>query len=89
VVAKWQAFGWEVSEIDGHNMKQVVGALEASREATDRPRMIVAHTVKGKGVSFMENNPFWHGNAPSAEQAEVACAEVRAAAGLAEGDDGY
>jgi transketolase len=88
VVAKWLAFGWQVSEIDGHDMNQVVGALEASREATGGPRMIVAHTVKGKGVSFMENNPFWHGNAPNADQARQACAGIRASAGLKEGEDG-
>ena len=69
-------------------MAQVVDALEASRSAIGVPTLILAHTVKGKGVSFMENNPFWHGNAPSAEQAEAACAEIRAVAGLKEGEDG-
>ncbi|MHB1317548.1 MAG: transketolase [Anaerolineae bacterium] len=88
VSAKWEAFGWQVVEIDGHDMAQVVEALEASREAADGPVLIVAQTVKGKGVSYMENNPFWHGNAPSAEQADVACAEIFAAAGLTEGEDG-
>ncbi len=88
VRAKWEAFGWHVVEIDGHDMAQVVDALEESRNAVGGPTLILAQTVKGKGVSFMENNPFWHGNAPSAEQAEAACAEIRAAAGLEEGEDG-
>jgi len=88
VAAKWQAFGWQTCEIDGHDMAQIVDALEESRQAQDRPMIIIAHTVKGKGVSFMENNPFWHGNAPTAEQAEAACAEIRSAAGLQEGEDG-
>lgn len=88
VASKWEAFGWQVVEIDGHDMAQVVEALEASREASDGPTLILAQTIKGKGVSYMENNPFWHGNAPSAEQAEAACAEIRAAAGLKEGEDG-
>ncbi len=89
VRAKWEAFGWHVVEIDGHDMAQVVGALEESRTTVGGPTLILAHTVKGKGVSFMENNPFWHGNAPSSAQAEAACAEIRAAAGLEEGEDGY
>ncbi len=79
---KWRAFGWHVIEIDGHNMAQIVAALEASREVRGRPTLVLAHTVKGKGVSFMENNPAWHGQAPNAEQAAQALAEIRAAAGL-------
>lgn len=82
---KWRAFGWHVVEIDGHDMAQVVAALEAARDAsahtaglsmTARPTVIVAETVKGKGVSFMENRPEWHGKAPNAEQARIALAEI-------------
>ena len=69
---KWRVFGWHVIEIDGHSMPQVVAALEASRCITGQPVMIVANTVKGKGVSFMEDDPAWHGRAPSAEQARQA-----------------
>jgi transketolase len=87
VADKWRAFGWEVVEIDGHDMVQVVAALEDSREARGKPVLVLAQTVKGKGVSFMEDNPFWHGNAPNAEQAARAIAEIRAAAGLEEGED--
>ena len=79
---KWRVFGWHVIEIDGHSMTQVVAALEASRCITGQPVMIVANTVKGKGVSFMEDDPAWHGRAPSAEQAQQALDEIRSAAGL-------
>jgi transketolase len=79
IAAKWEAFGWHVVEIDGHDMAQVVSALEASRAVAGQPAMIVAHTVKGKGVSFMENNPLWHGTAPDDRQAARALAEICAA----------
>ncbi|NLD74254.1 MAG: transketolase [Chloroflexi bacterium] len=82
VADKWRAFGWEVSEIDGHDMAQVVEALEASRQVADRPSMIIAHTVKGKGVSYMENNPAWHGRAPNRQEAEQALREICESAGL-------
>jgi transketolase len=86
VAAKWQSFGWEVVEIDGHDMTQIVDALEASRDAVDKPVIIIAHTVKGKGVSFMEDNPFWHGNAPDVDQTAQAVEEICAAAGLEAAD---
>jgi transketolase len=81
IADKWTAFGWHVVEIDGHDMSQVVTALEASRSVVGQPAMIVAHTVKGKGVSYMENNPAWHGQAPNDEQAAQAFAEIRAQGG--------
>jgi len=80
LAAKWRAFGWHVVEIDGHDMTQIVEALESSREARGRPTMIVAETVKGKGVSYMENNPVWHGRAPNNAETEQALAEIAAAA---------
>lgn len=83
---KWRAFNWHVLEIDGHDMGQVVQALEQSRTVELQPVLIIANTIKGKGVSFMENNPFWHGNAPDAEQAAQAIREIRAAAGLEDDD---
>jgi transketolase len=73
---KWQAFGWHVQEVDGHDLSQVIEALEKARDARSRPAVVIAHTVKGKGVSFMENNPEWHGKAPTPEQAERALAEL-------------
>jgi len=76
VVEKWRAFGWRVLDIDGHAMHQVVHALEASRERTGRPTIIIAHTIKGKGVSYMENNNEFHGKAPSPEEMERALQEL-------------
>lgn len=73
---KWRAFNWNVIEIDGHNMKEVVSALETAKTIKGKPTIIIAHTVKGKGVSFMENVAAWHGKAPSVEQMEQALAEI-------------
>ena len=82
VAEKWQAFGWHVIEIDGHNMSQVVEALQTARTVPGQPTIIVANTVKGKGVSFMENNPAWHGRAPNAAEAQQALREICSAAGM-------
>lgn len=73
---KWKAFGWNVIEIEGHDFAQILDALSADRKAEGKPTMIVAHTVKGKGVSFMENACDWHGKAPSEEQVQQALAEL-------------
>jgi transketolase len=73
---KWRAFNWHVIEIDGHNMEEVVSALETAKTIKGKPTIIVAHTVKGKGVSFMENVAAWHGQAPSVEQMDQAIAEI-------------
>lgn len=73
---KWRAFGWEVMEADGHSFPSLIGALEAARGTRGRPAVVIAHTVKGKGVSFMENNPAFHGKAPTPEQAEQALREL-------------
>lgn len=88
VADKWRAFGWHVVEIDGHDMTQVVSALEGVDASASRPTMIVAHTTKGKGVSFMEDNPAWHGRAPDDAEAAQALAEIRAAAGMEVADVG-
>ncbi len=74
---KWRAFGWDVREIDGHDMGAVVDALEASRNPGGSPHMIIARTVKGKGVSYMEDVVEWHGKAPCKEEAEQALFEIR------------
>jgi transketolase len=76
-VDKWQAFGWHVLDIDGHDMAQVVQALEEAKSHQDTPTMIVANTVKGKGVSYMENVCEWHGKAPCQEEADQALKELR------------
>ncbi len=75
---KFKAFKWNVLEIDGHNMEQILSALEKARAETERPTMIIAHTIKGKGVSFMENNNEWHGKAPNKEQLTKALEELKA-----------
>ena len=77
VVDKWRAFGWHVIDIDGHNMSQVVAALEEAKSHTGVPTMIVANTVKGKGVSYMENVCEWHGKAPCQQEADQALEELR------------
>jgi len=76
VADKWRAFGWQVEEIDGHDLQQIIDALKKAREVKGKPTMIVANTVKGKGVSFMENQVGWHGNAPNAEQTNQAVCEL-------------
>jgi transketolase len=83
VVAKWQAFGWPVLEIDGHDMAQIDKALDQAERTKGTPTLIVAHTVKGKGVSFMENNPEWHGKAPKPAEAIVALREILGVTGAA------
>ena len=74
--AKWHDFGWTVIELDGHDMEQIIAAFEMARAFKGKPSVLMANTVKGKGVSFMENDCNWHGNAPSAEQLEKALAEI-------------
>ncbi len=75
LVEKYTAFGWHSRAIDGHDMEEIIAALEWSRTIPG-PAAIIAKTVKGKGVSFMENNAGWHGKAPSAREAEQALAEL-------------
>ena len=73
---KWRAFRWNVIEIDGHKMEEIVPALEAVKTIKGIPTVIIAKTVKGRGVSFMENVPAWHGAAPNDAQAQAALAEI-------------
>lgn len=74
---KFTAFGWNAVEIDGHDFQQVIPALERARSnRSDKPTAIIADTIKGKGVSFMENNPKWHGVAPKKEEVEAAVKEL-------------
>lgn len=74
---KWRAFGWNIIEIDGHDLAQIVAALELARATKGRPTVVIARTIKGKGVSFMENNPKFHGTAPSAEEVQLALQELQ------------
>ena len=74
---KWRAFNWAVREIDGHNIGEILQAMEWAQGISHQPQVIIAHTVKGKGVSYMENIPKWHGTKPpSAEEMAVAFDEL-------------
>lgn len=75
---KFEAFNWHVLKIDGHDYEQIFSALKTARETKGKPTVILMSTVKGKGVSYMENAAGWHGKAPNAEQFEVARAELEA-----------
>jgi len=76
LAAKYAAFGWDVMRIDGHDMNHIVGALQQARNDTGRPVLILADTVKGKGVSFMEDQAGWHGKAPNYEELTKGLAEL-------------
>lgn len=82
LAAKFEAFGWTTTEVDGHDVGALVEALAAAKaERGAKPHALIARTVKGKGVSFMENQAGWHGKAPSSEQAQAALAELAALTG--------
>ena len=76
VADKWRSFGWHVIEVDGHDFRQLISALDEFDTVRDKPTFIIAHTVKGKGVSYMEGQAKWHGKAPNKEQLDVALAEL-------------
>jgi transketolase len=76
IVAKFSSFGWNVKEVDGHDMASVVDVIDWAAKHREKPVAIVAHTIKGKGVSFMENNPAFHGKAPTDEELELALGEL-------------
>jgi transketolase len=76
LVAKWQGFGWHVIEINGHDIKQILAAYDEAKTIKGKPTIIIAHTIKGKGVSFMENVCDFHGRAPTKEEAEKALKEL-------------
>lgn len=77
VAEKWRAFGWEVIEIDGHDFEAVLNAFEKAKQVKDKPAIIIADTVKGKGVSFMEGNNHFHGVAPTPEERAKALDELK------------
>ena len=76
IAGKFQAFGWNVLTVNGHDIAEILGAIEQAKETRGVPTMIVMNTVKGKGVSFMENQVGWHGSAPSPEQVAQALKEL-------------
>jgi len=79
---KWESFGWHVLEIDGNNIESIIDAVNEAKAVTNRPTVIIAHTVPGKGVSFMEYDYKWHGVAPDEEQAAAALKELQTFDGL-------
>ncbi len=79
---KFRSFGWDVQTIDGHNMEEIASAVERAKAVKGRPQAIIAETVKGKGVSFMENNAGWHGKAPNDDEAARAIKELSEAGGI-------
>jgi transketolase len=84
--AKWEAFGWHVIEVDGNNIEQFIDACAMARAMTEKPVMIIAHTIPGKGVDFMEYDFSWHGKPPDSEQAKKALHELRTLKGKIRGE---
>jgi transketolase len=82
VEEKWRSFGWQVHPCDGHSLEALVEALDQVPFSPGKPSLILAHTIKGKGVSYMENNAVWHYRAPSKEEFEVAVADLEASCQL-------
>lgn len=74
---KWESFGWHVQEIDGHNIESIIDAAAMGRAITNRPSVIISHTIPGKGVDFMEYDYKWHGMPPNSEQAKEALSKLR------------
>lgn len=84
--AKWESFGWHVMEVDGHNIESFIDACSMARAITEKPTVIIAHTVPGKGVSFMEYDFHWHGAPPNSEQAKEALKKLRSLDGKIRGE---
>ena len=76
IMDKWTSFGWNVIGIDGHDIVQVINALQIASDTTDMPTVIIANTIKGKGVSFMEGKAEWHGKVPSEDEMKLAIEEL-------------
>ena len=77
IVNKWESFGWHVIDMNGHDMQEIVSTLEEAKTIKSKPVCIIANTVPGKGVSFMEGKHQWHGKAPNAEEREKALKELK------------
>ena len=73
---KWRSFGWQVKEVDGHDHDQLTASLDIRPEPGSPPTCVIAHTIKGKGVSFMENTVLWHYRSPQGEEFQAALAEL-------------
>ena len=83
---KWRAFGWHVMEVDGHNIEDIIAVCETARAVAEKPSLIIAHTIPGKGVDFMEYDFRWHGKPPTREEAKVALHELRTLKGRIRGE---
>lgn len=83
---KWESFGWHVQEIDGNNIESVIDACSMARSITNRPSVVIAHTIPGKGVPFMEYDYHWHGMPPNSEQAKEALQRLRTLDGKIRGE---
>lgn len=77
ILQKWFSFGWYCLELDGHNFEQIISAIDLLKNIKSKPKIIIAHTTKGKGCSFMENNYEWHGKIPNIEQTNLALEELK------------
>jgi len=86
LAGKWEAFGWHVQEIDGHNVESIQDATSMARAISNKPSIIIAHTIPGKGVDFMEYDYHWHGAPPNHEQAKIALRKLRSLDGKITGE---
>lgn len=84
--AKYEAFNWHVLEIDGHNFEQITGACDQAKAIVEKPVLILAHTIPGKGVDFMEGDYLWHGKPPNTEEAKRALHQLRTLGGKIRGE---
>ncbi|HYG83701.1 MAG TPA: transketolase [Verrucomicrobiae bacterium] len=84
--AKWEAFGWHVQEIDGHNIESIIDACSMARAIVEKPSVIIAHTIPGKDVDFMEYDYHWHGMPPNSDQAKEALHKLRSLSGRITGE---
>lgn len=83
---KWESFGWHVQEVDGHNVESIIDAYSMARAIVEKPSVIIAHTIPGKGVPFMEYDYHWHGAPPNSEQAKEALRKLRSLNGKIQGE---
>jgi transketolase len=86
LAGKWESFGWHVQEVDGHNIESVIDAVGMAKAITNKPSIIIAHTIPGKGVDFMEYDYHWHGAPPNSEQAKKALHKLRSLDGRIKGE---
>lgn len=86
LAAKYEAFGWHVLNVDGHNFREIIGAAGMAEAVYEKPTLVICHTIPGKGVDFMERDYHWHGKPPDPEQAKKALSELRTLGGRIEGE---